>query len=71
MPRIGRLLDYAERVKDCVRAKVEHPFRVVKLQFGHRKVRCRRPAKNAAQLQTLFAAANLRLARRELLAMAA
>jgi transposase, IS5 family len=33
-PRIGRLLDYTERVKATVWAKVEHPFRVVKLQFG-------------------------------------
>jgi IS5 family transposase len=71
VPRIGRLLDYAERVKASVRAKVEHPFRVVKLQFGYCKVRYRGLAKNTAQLQTLFALANLWLARRKLLAMAA
>ncbi len=71
LPRIGRLLDYAERVKASVRAKVEHPFRVVKLQFGHRKVRYRGLAKNTAQLQTLFALANLWLARRKLLAIVA
>ena len=71
VPRIGRLLDYAERVKASVRAKVEHPFRVLKLQFGYRKVRYRGLAKNTAQLQTLFALTNLWLARRKLLAMAA
>jgi transposase, IS5 family len=71
VPRIGRLLDYAERVKASVRAKVEHPFRVLKLQFGYRKVRYRGLAKNSAQLQTLFALANLCLARRKLLAIAA
>lgn len=48
VPRIGRPLDYAERVKASVRAKVEHPFRVLKLQFGHRKVRYRGLAKNTA-----------------------
>jgi IS5 family transposase len=32
-----------------VRAKVEHVFRVVKCQFGYRKVRYRGLAKNAAQ----------------------
>ena len=71
VPRVGRLLDYAERVKASVRAKVEHPFRVLKLQFGHRKVRYRGLAKNTAQLKTLFALANLWLVRRKLLAMAA
>ncbi len=71
VPRIGRLLDHAERVKASVRAKVEHPFRVLKLQFGYRKVRYRGLAKNTAQLQTLFALTNLWLARRKLLAMAA
>jgi IS5 family transposase len=71
VPRIGRLLEHAERVKASVRAKVEHPFRVLKLQFGHRKVRYRGLAKNTAQLQTLFALANLWLVRRKLLARVA
>ena len=31
----------AEQLKASVRAKVEHPFRVVKQQFGHAKVRYR------------------------------
>ncbi len=35
------MLDDLERTKACIRAKVEHPFRVVKRQFGHVKVRYR------------------------------
>ena len=54
-----RLIDQIERIKARIRAKVEHPFRVVKRQFGHVKVRCRGLAKNTAQLHTLFALANL------------
>jgi IS5 family transposase len=46
-----------------VRAKVEHVFRVVKCQFGYRKVRYRGLAKNAAQVFSLLALANLYLAR--------
>jgi len=38
---------------------VEHPFRVVKRQFGHTKVRYRGLAKNAGQLNVLFALSNL------------
>lgn len=44
-----------ERLKASVRAKVEHPFRVIKRQFGYVKVRYRGIAKNAAQVLTLFA----------------
>jgi len=42
-----------------VRVRVEHPFRVIKRQFGHRKVRYRGLAKNDAQLNVLFALPNL------------
>ena len=41
-----------------MRARVEHPFRVLKRQFGYMKVRYRGIAKNAAQLNTLFALSN-------------
>lgn len=51
-----------------VRAKVEHPFRIVKRQFGYTKVRYRGLAKNHSQITTLFALANLYQARRALLA---
>jgi len=46
---------------------VEHPFRVLKRQFGFTKVRYRGLAKNTARLHVLFALANLYLARRRLL----
>jgi len=38
-----------EQLKARVRAKVEHPFRVVKQQFGYAKVRYRGLAKNTAR----------------------
>lgn len=56
-----------EKVKAQVRAKVEHPFRVIKLQFGYVRTRFRGVAKNTAQLTTLFALASLWMARRHLL----
>jgi transposase, IS5 family len=49
-----------------IRAKVEHVFRVLKCQFGYRKVRYRGIAKNGAQVFALLALANLFLARRQL-----
>jgi len=51
-----------------VRAKVEHPFRVIKRQFGHVKVRYRGLAKNTAQWHALFALSNLWMVRKRLLA---
>ena len=59
----------AETIEQCkarIRAKVEHPFRVIKRQFGFTKVRYRGLAKNTAQLVTLFALSNLWMARRAL-----
>ena len=64
---IGAILDQLEQVKARMRAKVEHPFRVIKRQFGHVKVRYRGMAKNTAQLHTLFALSNLWMVRRTLL----
>ena len=63
----GSLLDKAEQMKASVRAKVEHPFRVIKCQFGFTKVRYKGQAKNTAQLVTLFALFNLWMARRQIL----
>lgn len=54
-------------MKASIRAKVEHPFRVLKRQFGFTKVRYRGLAKNTAQVVTLFALGNLWLARRQLM----
>jgi len=65
--RIKELTKELERLKAQVRAKVEHVFHVVKNLFGFRKVRYRGLAKNTAQLHTLFALANLVLAKRKLL----
>ena len=65
-PRIGKLLDFVERVKAAVRAKVEHPFHIVKNRFGLKKVRYRGLTKNTAQLFTLFGLANLLIAKRQL-----
>jgi len=62
----NRLIDELERLKASIRAKVEHPFRVLKRQFGHVKVRYRGLAKNTAQLHTLFALSNLWMVRRQL-----
>jgi transposase, IS5 family len=56
-----------EKWKASIRAKVEHPFRVLKRQFGYTKVRYRGLAKNTAQIVTLFALSNLRMARRQLM----
>ena len=59
-----------EKAKAQGRAKVEHPFRVIKRQFGYVKTRFRGLVKNTAQLVTLFALSNLWMARRHLLANA-
>lgn len=63
----GEMLEWIEHTKASIRAKVEHPFHVVKNLFRHRKTRYRGLAKNTAQLLTLFGFANLMLARRWLL----
>ena len=63
-----RALQRLERRKASLRARVEHPFRVIKRQFGLMKVRFRGLAKNTAHVITLFALSNLWMARRQLLA---
>ena len=55
-----------EKMKAGIRAKVEHPFRVLKRQFGYTKVRYRGLAKNTAQIVTLFALSNLWMVRKKL-----
>ena len=55
-----------ERLKSMLRAHVKHPFRVIKQQFGYRKVRYKGLAKNTNQLYVLFALSNLYLCRRRL-----
>lgn len=58
------IAERVEKMKASIRAKVEHPFRELKRQFGFTKVRYRGLAKNTAQLVTL---SNLWMARRQLL----
>ena len=65
---IDALIDKIEKCKAGIRAKVEHPFRVVKRQFGFVKVRYRGLKKNTLQLKTLFALSNLWMARHQLMA---
>ena len=66
----GRQLSSSQKKRNrklgSVRAKVEHVFRVLKCQFGYRKVRYRGITKNGLQVLTLLALANLYLARRQL-----
>jgi IS5 family transposase len=54
------------RSKSSVRAKVEHPFRIVKRIFGFDKVRYRGIAKNHNRLCANFALANLYMHRKRL-----
>ena len=66
---IGRLRRKIKYAKAQVRAKVEHPFRVIKPQFGYTKVRFRGLSKNIAQQTTLFALSNLWMVRKRLVGM--
>ena len=63
----GKLQDLIETAKSHVRAKVEHPFRVIKQQFGFQKTRLRGMAKNRCKVNVIAALTNLFLARRLLL----
>ena len=61
------LTDRIEKIKASIRAKVEHPFRVIKCQFGHRKTRYRGLAKNTSQLLVMFALSNLWMVRKRMI----
>jgi transposase, IS5 family len=62
----NKLLEKLEKFKASVRAKVEHPIRVIKCQFGHRTVRYRGLAKNKNQLLVMFALSNLWMVRKRI-----
>ena len=64
---LAAMIDKSQQILAGIRAKVQPPFRVIKRQFGHTKVRYRGLTKNAAQVQTLFALSNLWMARRKLM----
>ena len=55
------------RILSSVRAIVEHPFRVLKQQFGFVKVRYPWLKKDTGQIVALFALTNLWLARKRLM----
>src|SRR5689334_22236013 len=64
---LRELAEPVERALSQVRAVVEHPFHIVKNRFRHKKLRYRGLHKNTAQLHTLFALANLVIAKKVLI----
>ena len=66
-PRKNKTAINIEYMKASIRARVEHPFRIIKRQFGYVKVKYRGLAKNTANLVTLFALSNLWMVRKRLL----
>ncbi|MCG9966434.1 IS5 family transposase [Shewanella cutis] len=58
-PRLNKVLIRAEYLKASIRAKVEHPFRIIKCQFGFVKARYKGLVKNDNHLAMLFALANI------------
>jgi IS5 family transposase len=63
---LDQLTDRVEKAKAGIRAKVEHPFRVIKRQFGYVKTRYRVFKKNTTQLVIFFALSNLWMVRTKL-----
>lgn len=59
----GRFLDLIETAKAHFRAKVEHPFRIIKCQFGFRKIFYRGNRRNDLKLKLPFALVNLWMVR--------
>jgi IS5 family transposase len=60
-PKSGKLHPLDERsnrIVAMVRARVEHPFRIIQRQFGHMKTRYRGLTKNRAHLFALFTPGN-------------
>ena len=58
-PRKNKAVIAFEKLKSSIRAKVEHPFRLIKRQFGFVKTRYKGLLKNDNQLAMLFTLANL------------
>ena len=65
---LRELAEPVERALSQVRAVVEYPFHIVKNRFHPKKLRYRGLRKNIAKLYTLFALANLVIAKEALLA---
>jgi transposase, IS5 family len=55
----GRLLDLIVTAKALFRAKLQHPFRIIKCRFGFRNVFCQGIVMNDLKLELLFALENL------------
>lgn len=66
---IGRLQEQLEKRKASLRAKVEHPFHLIKNVFQLKKVRYKGLFKNTAHLFMLFGLGNLLIAKRRLFAL--
>jgi IS5 family transposase len=64
-----RLENWVETAKAHIRAKVEHPFRVIKQQWGFQKTMLRDMAKNCCKVKVMTALVNLYLVRQQLMAM--
>ncbi|HGU9292341.1 TPA: IS5-like element ISKpn26 family transposase, partial [Escherichia coli] len=58
-PRKNKTAINIEYMKASIRARVEHPFRIIKRQFGFVKARYKGLLKNDNQLAMLFTLANL------------
>ncbi|KJJ49874.1 transposase, partial [Vibrio cholerae] len=58
-PSQNKVAIHIEYLKASIRAKVEHPFRIIKCQFGFIKARYKGLMKNDNQLAMLFTLANL------------
>lgn len=65
--KLREITEQLERATASIHMAVEHPVRLLKRQFGYVKVHCKGLAKNVAQLTTLFALVNLRVAHKKLL----
>lgn len=65
--KLAQTLDQIEKLKASIRAKVEHPFHIVKNLFKYKKVSYKGIAKNAARHTMLFALANLVIVKNSLL----
>jgi transposase, IS5 family len=65
--QIAQTIDQIEKLKASIRAKVEHPFHIIKNLFKYKKVSYKGVAKNAARHTMLFALANLVIVKKALL----
>lgn len=64
-PSGGKPQDLIETAMTLISSKVEHPFPVIKQQFGFLKTRVRGLAQNRSTMNVLAALTNLFLARRQ------